>query len=394
MAKVAFFTKDNKRAIELYEELLMVKTAASGQLKQHQCSNSFLFGSYLDYADALVYSGAATDGYKSVYSSHGSGDDDDSEDDRWDILATALDVYYYAFKRQQEEAAEAAVAAAAVCRRRGHPGLTSATDKCGDAVTAAAAATEDRLRNAANALVDIVRRAKNFKCNKTRLKQLARDIRGGGGGGGGVIEMPGLVVANGGSGLCSASGRVDGNILINRTNTKKNNNHIDDLLAPPRRHAAKISTCSEESASACMVVARKPAVVVPRQRINNNDNTNFDCDTDPFLCAICEDLLKGPVTVPCGHTYCRECVLSVRACVQCARPVPHLQPLDKDVFIGRLVDRWWGAELNADPINAEARRFLQAGHLDEALRCANESLEQGENDWTADAGAGVTHYYW
>lgn len=119
---------------------------------------------------------------------------------------------------------------------------------------------------------------------------------------------------------------------------------------------------------------------------------------DPLLCGICDGILNVPVTGPCGHTFCRQCVVLLRKCSRC--PDEDLSPLttvttcapplaaadngengcylEKDVLICRLVEKWWGAELKAEPRVEDARHYLEAAELDQALRSANESLEQGE----------------
>ncbi|XP_076127235.1 uncharacterized protein LOC143106698 [Alosa pseudoharengus] len=60
----------------------------------------------------------------------------------------------------------------------------------------------------------------------------------------------------------------------------------------------------------------------------NSDMLRTLLTEDHFRCSMCTDVLKDPVSIPCGHSYCRQCITShwalpnhagLYACPQCAQ---------------------------------------------------------------------------
>jgi len=139
---------------------------------------------------------------------------------------------------------------------------------------------------------------------------------------------------------------------------------------------------------------------------------------DPFSCPSCSGVLNDPVTIACGHTFCRQHVMSNTAnpslCLKCkapwrreeprlivsetgelkrhqSTPEQDLKDIATNTLINSLVHTYWSDDLTAIELRNKANKAYSERKYEEALVLYNRAYSLSPNDHLILGNRSIAH---
>ncbi|KAI4892142.1 hypothetical protein NFI96_006088 [Prochilodus magdalenae] len=142
--------------------------------------------------------------------------------------------------------------------------------------------------------------------------------------------------------------------------------------------------------------AVEEALAVDFQTFRKMAEASISVAHDQFSCPVCLDLLKDPVTIPCGHSFCMVCIngcwdqedqRGVYSCPQCRETFTPRPVLCRNNVMAEVVEKLKETELQAAP---PAPRYAGPGDV-ECDFCTGRKLKAIKSCLTCLASFCETH---
>ncbi|XP_073701135.1 uncharacterized protein [Garra rufa] len=158
------------------------------------------------------------------------------------------------------------------------------------------------------------------------------------------------------SSMCKLEDRLDvpeqfslSSSAVTETAVADSEKIFTELICSIERSRSKLMQMIREKEKAA--VSQAEGVM---EQLDEMAEVNFS--QDQFSCPVCLDLLKDPVAIPCGHSYCMSCITDcwnqddlkgVYSCPQCRQTFTPRPALNKNTILAEVVEQLKKTKLQA-----------------------------------------------
>ena len=101
---------------------------------------------------------------------------------------------------------------------------------------------------------------------------------------------------------------------------------------------------------------------------------------DPFSCGSCKSFLYEPVSIICGHTFCKGCLekQDKKLCKVCDVKIPK-GSVKVNVLLTKTSEHWFSSQLSAVKLKLAGNNHFQNKEFTEAVTVYTEALKLGKS---------------
>lgn len=163
-----------------------------------------------------------------------------------------------------------------------------------------------------------------------------------------------------------AAGAVDWGLLLRRAQCLACTGKLHDAFGLYQEAAAEDELCAEQLDTLVSCLAEE----IRRREPPSPERRQWGT----VSCAECQGLLYEPVTVPCGHTFCRKC-LDGRQCGVCQEEAHHHYRVN--VLLSNVISKWFPCQVQAARLTQEGSALYKDNRLEEALDRYTQAITLG-----------------
>lgn len=169
------------------------------------------------------------------------------------------------------------------------------------------------------------------------------------------------------------AGVVDWGLLLRRADCLACSGKLQEAIDLYQEAAAHKKLCVEQLETLVSCLA---------DQMRGRESLPLSPQWGILTCKECQGFLYEPVTLPCGHTFCKKCLEDQRSRRQCKMCRVAQEGTEHhyrvNVLLSNIIVKWFSCEVQAAKLRHEGNTLLSDSKLQDALDKYNEAISLGK----------------